>query len=74
MTTATRAGTADMPQYEWECPNCGHQESLICTLAEKPDQPECPKCMATLEWVPQRNGQAFKGRGWTPKHYPQTEH
>lgn len=63
-----------MPQYFHECANCGHEESTICTVAERPIKPECPSCKGTMEWVPQPAGHAFKGRGWTPKHYPQTDH
>lgn len=62
--------TTQMPEYAYECPNCGHEESTICTIAERPIKPECPKCKATLEWVPQANARVFKGRGWTPKFGP----
>ena len=60
-----------MPQYAFECPNCGTLEEFICTLAEKPDTVECAKCKAKMDWVPQVNGRVFKGRGWTPRFGPQ---
>ena len=56
-----------MPHYQWECVKCATKKDLLCKTEERPKDMGCPVCGEAMEWVPQHNGRAFKGQGWTPK-------
>lgn len=65
-----------MPRYEFTCdtPECDGAKTLICSVKEKPDLVQCPKCGVRMEQTFSKPAMAFKGAGWTPKHYPHTDH
>lgn len=64
-----------MPLYSYRCPQCGRQEDRALRLSESDDPQFCPSC-SLYEPAPQQMEKlatsaalAFKGDGWTPKHY-----
>lgn len=61
-----------MPTYSFTCtsPSCGNTVDRVLTLREF-ETPQTCSCGAPMErvWTGQAPGVAFKGSGWTPKHY-----
>ncbi len=53
-----------MPLFDYECPECGK----VIT-----DHPlvwcDCPACVIAMWKLPSAPALAFKGDGWTPKHF-----
>jgi putative FmdB family regulatory protein len=62
-----------MPTYHYKCdtPECDGEVEFICTVKEKPDVVQCPKCGVKMEQIYSLGGISFKGHGWTPRFGPE---
>jgi putative FmdB family regulatory protein len=53
-----------MPFYEYECPNCGHQEEVLQSISDKPLK-KCPSCGKNgLKKLMSAPVFRLKGSGW----------
>jgi putative FmdB family regulatory protein len=58
-----------MPLYDYTCPN-GHTFEAVFRISEDSSTAKCPECGEAAEKQAAAPGIKFKGKGWTPKHYP----
>lgn len=58
-----------MPVYPYKCLQCGKTVEVILRLHELGEVITCKSCAAPMERQPTSAAIAFKGDGWTPKHY-----
>lgn len=61
-----------MPRYRYACDtlDCGGSKDIVCTIKEKPELVQCPKCGCKMDQDFSGQGQSFKGDGWTQKFHP----
>jgi putative FmdB family regulatory protein len=58
-----------MPNYDYECADCGHQTEIFQKMSDPPER-RCPSCgKDTLERLVSRSSFTLKGEGWYADGY-----
>lgn len=59
-----------MPIYQFKCKSCDFEMEKILPFKDMDSKQFCPKCEEeTQRQITLPAPPAFKGSGWTPKHY-----
>jgi putative FmdB family regulatory protein len=57
-----------MPNYQYRCPTCGHEEDRQEPVSSD-THPECPKCVERMNRVFGKTSFSFKGGSPTPRFH-----